>query len=71
MSPNDSATRPSAVSSLFRVCLKHLHVLDHWRGFAHWNKGRSESLRQIAKYAWRCSGFSFFVLFSLFVPFCA
>uniref|UniRef100_M1DI81 Uncharacterized protein n=1 Tax=Solanum tuberosum TaxID=4113 RepID=M1DI81_SOLTU len=41
------------------------------QGFAYWNKGRSASLRRIAKCDWRCSGFSFFVLFSLFVPFCA
>ncbi|KAG5610140.1 hypothetical protein H5410_021421, partial [Solanum commersonii] len=30
MSPNDSTTRPSSVSSPFRSCLQHLHVLDHW-----------------------------------------
>ncbi|KAG5619678.1 hypothetical protein H5410_004896, partial [Solanum commersonii] len=33
-SPNDSATRPLSVSSLFRSCPHHLHVLDHWVGFA-------------------------------------
>ncbi|KAG5605077.1 hypothetical protein H5410_026569, partial [Solanum commersonii] len=27
---NDSATRPSFVSSLFHACLQHLYVLDHW-----------------------------------------
>ncbi|KAG5606330.1 hypothetical protein H5410_027822, partial [Solanum commersonii] len=41
------------------------------QGFAYWNKVRSESIQRIAKCAWRCSGFRFFVLFSLFVPFCA
>ncbi|KAG5595949.1 hypothetical protein H5410_037181 [Solanum commersonii] len=35
-----SATRPSSVSSPFRACLPHLHVLDHRAGFAYWNKGR-------------------------------
>ncbi|KAG5629130.1 hypothetical protein H5410_000847, partial [Solanum commersonii] len=36
------------------------------QGFAYWKKGRSASLRRIAKHAWRCSDFSFFVLFSPF-----
>uniref|UniRef100_M1E0Y5 Uncharacterized protein n=1 Tax=Solanum tuberosum TaxID=4113 RepID=M1E0Y5_SOLTU len=40
-------------------------------GFAYWNKGRSVSLQRIAKHAWRCSSFSFFVVFSLFVLLCA
>ncbi|KAG5572004.1 hypothetical protein H5410_061770 [Solanum commersonii] len=66
MLPNDSATRPSSVSSPFHSCLQHLHVLDHWTGFTYCNKGRSLSFRRIAKDAWRCSGFSFFILFSLF-----
>uniref|UniRef100_M1DQB5 Gag-pol protein n=1 Tax=Solanum tuberosum TaxID=4113 RepID=M1DQB5_SOLTU len=43
-----SAIRPSSVSSSFRACLPHLHVLDHWAGFAYWNKGQSKSLRRIA-----------------------
>ncbi|KAG5605724.1 hypothetical protein H5410_027216 [Solanum commersonii] len=40
-----SATRPSSVSSPFRTCLQHLHILDHWVGFAYWNKGQSKTLR--------------------------
>ncbi|KAG5572129.1 hypothetical protein H5410_061895 [Solanum commersonii] len=91
MPPNDSATRPSSVSSSFYDCLQHLHVLDHWaklfreaptasfiiffvlflQGLAYWKKGRSLSFRRITKGSSRCSCFSFFVLFSLFVPFCA
>ncbi|KAG5599313.1 hypothetical protein H5410_030683 [Solanum commersonii] len=71
MSSNDLVTLPSSVLSPFRACLQHLHVLDQWAGFAYWNKGRSEYLWRIAKFSWRCSGFSFFVLFSLFVPFYA
>ncbi|KAG5571880.1 hypothetical protein H5410_061646, partial [Solanum commersonii] len=74
---NNSTTRPSSVSSPFRACPQHLHVLDHWTvivllletiqrsadcSFHHlflsfffreyWNKGRSASLRRIAKCAW-------------------
>ncbi|KAG5631844.1 hypothetical protein H5410_003561 [Solanum commersonii] len=44
MSPNDSATRPSSVSSLFHACLQHLHVLDHWV-----NKGQSLSFGESLK----------------------
>ncbi|KAG5631577.1 hypothetical protein H5410_003294 [Solanum commersonii] len=40
-----------------------------FQGFACYNKGRSVSLRRIAKHGWRCSGFSLFVLFSPFLPF--
>ncbi|KAG5599019.1 hypothetical protein H5410_030389 [Solanum commersonii] len=69
MPPNDSATCPSSVSSPFRACLQLLHVLDHW-GITFWIKGRSLSFWLIAKGSWRCSCFSFFVLFSPFVPFC-
>uniref|UniRef100_M1D8R9 Uncharacterized protein n=1 Tax=Solanum tuberosum TaxID=4113 RepID=M1D8R9_SOLTU len=39
--------------------------------FAYWNKGWSASLRRFAKSDWRSSGFSFYVLSRLFVPFCA
>ncbi|WMV18617.1 hypothetical protein MTR67_012002, partial [Solanum verrucosum] len=66
-------TRPSSVSLPFRACLQHLHILDYWVGFVHWNHGQSESLRRIAKCAWRFSGFSFFVLSAflfLFTPKC-
>uniref|UniRef100_M1DSI9 Uncharacterized protein n=1 Tax=Solanum tuberosum TaxID=4113 RepID=M1DSI9_SOLTU len=41
------------------------------QGFAYRNKGRSMSSRRFVKCAWRCSGFSFFILYSIFVPFCA
>ncbi|WMV18267.1 hypothetical protein MTR67_011652 [Solanum verrucosum] len=73
MPPNDSLTRPSSVSSPFHACLQHFHVLDHWAGFAYWNKGRSKSLRRIAKGSWRCSCFSFFILLAFlffFAPKC-
>ncbi|KAG5585338.1 hypothetical protein H5410_045772 [Solanum commersonii] len=40
-----------------------------YSGFAYWNVVRSESLRRIAKCAWQCSSFNFFILFSLFVHF--
>uniref|UniRef100_M1DZX5 Uncharacterized protein n=1 Tax=Solanum tuberosum TaxID=4113 RepID=M1DZX5_SOLTU len=36
MSPNDSATHPSSVSSPFRACLQHLHVLYHWETSHHY-----------------------------------
>ncbi|WMV58957.1 hypothetical protein MTR67_052342, partial [Solanum verrucosum] len=67
----DLATCPSSVLSPFSSCLHHLHVLGHWVGFTYWNKGQSLSYRQITNGAWRCSCFSFFVLFNFFVPFCA
>ncbi|KAG5585253.1 hypothetical protein H5410_045687 [Solanum commersonii] len=39
MSLNDSATRPSSVSSLLHACLQHLHILDHWAALHIGTKG--------------------------------
>ncbi|KAG5580258.1 hypothetical protein H5410_050885 [Solanum commersonii] len=46
--------------------LLHRLLIPLLQGFAYWNKGRSASLQGISKCSWRCSGFSFFILFSLF-----
>ncbi|KAG5606589.1 hypothetical protein H5410_028081, partial [Solanum commersonii] len=40
-----------------------------WRS-AHWNKRQSKTLWRLAKWTRRSSGLHFFILFSLFVPFC-
>ncbi|KAG5571378.1 hypothetical protein H5410_061144 [Solanum commersonii] len=39
-------------------------------GSAHWNKRRSKTLRQLAKWTRRSSSLHFFVFLSLFIPFC-
>ncbi|KAG5610603.1 hypothetical protein H5410_021884 [Solanum commersonii] len=45
--------------------------LDHvLQGSAHCNKRQSKTLRRLAKWTQRSSGLHFFVLFSLFTPFC-
>ncbi|KAG5580036.1 hypothetical protein H5410_050663 [Solanum commersonii] len=58
--------------SMFVVWIIGLYIpaSQNYSGFAYLNKGRSMSLRRLAKCAWRSSGFSFFILFSPFVPFC-
>ncbi|WMV46118.1 hypothetical protein MTR67_039503 [Solanum verrucosum] len=49
----------------------YLRRLDPFlQGSAHWNKRRSKTLRRLAKWTRRSSGLHFFVLLSLFVPFC-
>ncbi|WMV58537.1 hypothetical protein MTR67_051922 [Solanum verrucosum] len=40
------------------------------QGSAHWNKRQSKTLWRLAKWTRRSSGLHFFILFSLFVPFC-
>ncbi|KAG5631009.1 hypothetical protein H5410_002726 [Solanum commersonii] len=69
-SPSDSTTCPSYVSSPFRACLQrssHSTI----KGIAYWSKGWNLSIWRLAKYIWRSSDFIIFVLFNLFVPFCA
>uniref|UniRef100_M0ZZJ2 Uncharacterized protein n=1 Tax=Solanum tuberosum TaxID=4113 RepID=M0ZZJ2_SOLTU len=49
----------------------YLRLLDPFlQGLAHWNKRRSKTLRRLAKWTRRSSGLYFFVLLSLFIPFC-
>ncbi|KAG5599598.1 hypothetical protein H5410_030968 [Solanum commersonii] len=47
-------------------------ILQHHRalGSAHWNKRRSKTLRRLAKWIRQSSSLHFFILFSLFIPFC-
>ncbi|KAG5630270.1 hypothetical protein H5410_001987 [Solanum commersonii] len=81
-----SAIRLWCSSSPFCTILRHHHVLEllgdaltapffgrldpFLQGSAHWNKRRSDTLRRLAKWTRRSSGLHFFVLFSLFIPFC-